>query len=109
MPVRLYLVQRLSALIMAPLVLVHLVVMIYAVRSGLDAETLLARTRGSVAWTLVYGTFVLAVAIHAAIGLRTILNEWLRVKGLALELAMWAIGCTLLALGMRAVYAVTAS
>ena len=107
MPVRLYMLQRLSALVMAPLVVVHLVVIIFAVRSGLDAESLLTRTRGSVVWALVYGTFVVAVSIHAAIGMRAVLSEWLRVRGILLDTAMWIIGCGLLILGLRAVYAVT--
>lgn len=107
MPLRLYLLQRLSALVMAPLVLVHLGVIIYAVRSGLDAEALLGRTRGSVVWGLVYGTFALAVSIHAAIGLRTVLHEWLRLKGTVLEAVTWVVGIGLLALGIRAVLAVT--
>jgi fumarate reductase subunit C len=107
MPVRLYLLQRLSALVMAPLVVVHLVVIIIAVRSGLDAESLLSRTRGSLVWALVYGSFVIAVSVHAAIGIRTVLSEWLRIRGILLEAAMWSMGCGLLALGLRAVYAVT--
>ncbi len=107
MPIRLYMLQRLSALVMAPLVLVHLAVIIIAVRSGLDAETLLGRTRGSLVWGLVYGTFVVAVSIHAAIGLRTVLDEWAHIRGKALDAAMWAIGLGLLGLGSRAVYAVT--
>ena len=107
MPLGLYLLQRLSALVMAPLVLVHLGVIIYAVRSGLDAEALLGRTRGSVAWGLVYGSFVLAVSIHAAIGLRTVLHEWLQLKGPPLAAVTWALGLGLLFLGFRAVFAVT--
>ncbi|MCP4388728.1 MAG: succinate dehydrogenase, partial [Gammaproteobacteria bacterium] len=43
---RLYLAQRISAAIMAPLVLVHLGVMIYAIQGGLSADEILARTRG---------------------------------------------------------------
>ena len=46
--VRLYLAQRLSAMVMAPLVLGHLAVMIYAVRGGLSAEEVLSRTQGSI-------------------------------------------------------------
>lgn len=106
MPVRLYLLQRLSALVMAPLVLLHLGVMIYAVRSGLDAESILGRTRGSVLWGGIYGSFVIAVAMHAAIGMRTIAHEWLGLKGGALAAVMWSTGGVLLLLGLRAVYAV---
>ncbi|MGB2411815.1 MAG: succinate dehydrogenase, partial [Candidatus Puniceispirillaceae bacterium] len=48
---RLYMAQRLSALIMAPLVIGHLAVMIYAVRGGLSAGEILGRTHGSLFWT----------------------------------------------------------
>ncbi len=92
---------------MAPLVLVHLGVILYATRSGLDAESLLGRTRGSLLWGLIYGSFVVAVSIHAAIGLRTVLQEWLRIKGALLEGVAWGLGIGLLTLGLRAVFAVT--
>ena len=104
---RLYFAQRLTAIIMAPLTLGHLVVMIYAVQDGLSVAEILARTRGSVAWFLFYGSFVLAVAVHAAIGLRVIIYEWLDVRGVALSLLSWAVLILLLFLGGRAVWMVT--
>lgn len=104
---RLYMLQRLTALLMAPLVIGHLAVMIYAVQGGLSVEEILGRTQGSVAWFLFYGTFVFAVAIHGAIGVRAILHESFKVRGLALEVLMWGIGLGLLILGARAVWAVT--
>jgi fumarate reductase subunit C len=104
---RLYMLQRITALLMAPLVLGHLAVMIYAVQGGLDAAEILGRTQGSILWFLFYGTFVLAVSIHGAIGLRTVLFEWLGIKGSALDGMMLAIGLALFALGARAVWAVT--
>lgn len=104
---RLYMFQRITALLMAPLVLGHLAVMIYAIQGGLSAAEILGRTQGSILWFLFYGTFVLAVSIHGAVGLRTVLHEWVGVKGRALEGFMWAIGLALFALGARAVWAVT--
>lgn len=106
---RLYMAQRLCALLMAPLVLGHLAVMIYAIRGGLSAAEILGRTQGSAAWFLFYGLFVVAVSVHGAIGLRVILHEWAGLRGRTLELAMWAIGLGLFALGARAVWAVTLS
>ncbi len=47
---RLYLAQRTTAAIMAPLVLLHLGVMIYAIQGGLSADEILERTRGSLFW-----------------------------------------------------------
>ena len=105
---RLYMAQRLSALVMAPFVIVHIGVMIYAIQGGLTAAEILGRTQGSAFWFLFYGMFVVAVSIHAAIGLRVILYEWAGVKGVALSIAMWLIGFVLFAMGANAVWAVTA-
>lgn len=104
---RLYMLQRITALLMAPLVLGHLAVMIYAIQGGLSAAEILGRTQGSVLWFLFYGVFVVAVSVHGAIGLRTIAHEWAGVQGKALDAVMWLIGLVLFALGARAVWAVT--
>ena len=104
--VRLYLAQRISALILAPLVLGHLAVMIYATRDGLSASEILSRTQGSLFWGLSYGLFVAAVAGHAAIGLRVIVAEHVRLPGVALDAFTWSVGGVLLAMGARAVAAV---
>ena len=42
--------QRLTAVILAACVVVHLLTIIYAVRGGLSAAAILGRTRGSVPW-----------------------------------------------------------
>ncbi|HTD90345.1 MAG TPA: succinate dehydrogenase [Burkholderiales bacterium] len=97
--------QRITAMVLAVCVVVHLVMIIYAVRNGLSAAAILGRTRGSVAWGGFYALFVAAVAVHAPIGVRNILVEfgwrWRGVDvlmlALALALAMW---------GLRAVWAV---
>ena len=102
----LYLAQRISAMIMAPLVLVHLALIVYAIQGGLDAAEILARTRGNAGWAAFYGLFVAAVSIHAAIGLGTICREWLQLKGVALNGMSWFVGLSLLLIGMRVVYAV---
>lgn len=106
--VRLYLLQRLSALVMAPLVLGHLALIIYAVQGGLTAAEILGRTQGSVFWGAYYAVFVLAVSVHAAIGLRVIAAETLGLRGPALGWGTVAVFLALLAMGARAVYAVTA-
>lgn len=104
---RLYMAQRITALLMAPLVLGHIAVMIYAVQGGLSAAEILNRTQGSIVWFLFYGTFVIAVSIHGAIGVRTILHEWGELKGALLNLTATLIGVVLFILGARAVWAVT--
>ncbi len=106
---RLYLLQRLSAMVLAPLVLVHLGLIVYAVRGGLSAAEILSRTQGSLLWGLFYGLFVLAVALHAPIGLRNVLGEWTAWRGRSLDWAMVAFAFLLLGLGLRAVAAVVMS
>ncbi len=109
MTLRLYLAQRISALIMAPLVLMHIGVMIYAIQGGLSAAEILGRTQGSAFWFLFYGIFVIALSVHAAIGLRTVLSEWAGLRGSLLNGSSWAVLVLLLILGMQAVYGVTAT
>ncbi len=106
MEARLFLAQRLSAAMLAPMVLIHLGTILYAVRAGLTAEAILARTEASVFWALFYGLFVLAAAVHAPIGLRAVLREWTGWRGRSLDLATVLFGLVLAILGLRAVHAV---
>ena len=92
---------------MAPLVFVHLGVMIYAVQGGISASEILSRTQGSVTWAAFYGLFVLAVSIHAAIGLRVIAFEVAGLRGRALGVLTWLVFAVLAAAGTHAVFAVT--
>ena len=104
---RLYIIQRTSAMLMVPLILIHLLVIFYATQIGITAEQILSRTAGSFGWALFYGAFVVLAAVHGAIGVRTVLREWSRMRGIALEATMFAFGALLIALGARAVVAVT--
>ena len=104
----LFRLQRISALVLAPLVLAHLAIMFHAVHGGLDAHEILGRTRGSVGFGLFYGVFVLAASVHAPIGLRNLLRDLTPcTPPVALGLAA-AFGVLLLVLGMRAVVGVVA-
>jgi fumarate reductase subunit C len=102
----LWVAQRASAAVLAVCVAVHLATMIYAIRGGLSAAEILARTQGSVGWLAFYSVFVLAVAVHAPIGLRAVLIEWLGWRGPSRELALGAFALLLAAMGMRAVLGV---
>lgn len=107
--VYLYLVQRATAFVLAPLVLVHIGLILYAVRGGVSAEEILARTQGHVGWALFYGVFVIAASLHAGVGVHTIIGEWTPIKGRTAAALAMTIGALLLTLGLRAVYAVTVS
>jgi fumarate reductase subunit C len=106
MSVRLYILQRATAVIMAPLVLAHLVIIYYATSRGLSAADILGRTRGSIGWGMFYALFVVAASTHGAIGVRVVASEWTALRGRGLDLLMWGIGLGLAVLGLRAVAAV---
>ena len=106
MQVLLWTAQRASAAVLAACVLVHLVTIVYAVRNGLTAAEILGRTSGSIGWAAFYALFVVAVSIHAPIGLRNVLAETLAWRGRGLDITVMAIGLTLAMWGFRAVLAV---
>jgi fumarate reductase subunit C len=78
-------------MVLAPLVIVHLVTMVYVIQDGLTAAEILDRTRGSLLWDTIYSTFVVAAAVHAAIR----------------DIVALAFAAAILLLGFRAVAAVT--
>ncbi|SRR6266540_3273637 len=102
----LFLAQRASAMVLAFAVTIHLATIIYAVRGGLTAAEVLGRTRGNGWFLAFYALFVVAVAVHAPIGLRNILREWTPWRGRSLDAALAAFALLLLALGSRAALAV---
>jgi fumarate reductase subunit C len=106
---RLYLWQRATAALMVPLVLVHIAVIFYATRQGMTAAEILSRTHNSIVWASYYGLFVAAASIHAAIGVRNVLTEWLSLHDRRAGLFAVVFGLLLAALGARAVYAVVLS
>jgi fumarate reductase subunit C len=95
--------QRASAAVLALCVAVHLVTIIYATRGGLSAAEIFARTKGNTGWFFFYALFVLAVAVHAPIGLRPVLTEWLGWRGRSRDAFAVLFALALLGLGMRAV------
>jgi len=104
----LWVAQRATAAILAACVVVHLATIIYAVQGGLSAAEILGRTRGNTGWLAFYTVFVLAAAIHAPIGLRSVLGEWLKWRGRSREFFVFLFGVFLLWTGMRAVLGVFA-
>jgi fumarate reductase subunit C len=104
----LWVAQRASAAVLALCVAVHLATMIYAVQGGLSAAEILGRTRGSAAWLGFYVLFVLAVAIHAPIGLRAVLREWLGWRDASRDLVLVVFSAFLAWTGLRAALAVFA-
>ncbi len=101
----LFLAQRASAAVLAFAVTIHLATIIYAVRGGLTAAEVLGRTRHNGWFLALYAVFVLAVAIHAPIGLRNVAREWTAWRGRSLDVVLAAFAMLLLLLGLTAVLA----
>ena len=100
----LWIAQRVTAMILAIAIVVHLVTIIGAVRGGLSAAEILGRTRGNAAWFAFYAIFALAAGLHGAIGLRGIAAEWLGWRGRGFDLAWIGIGLLTALFGIRAAY-----
>ena len=101
--------QRISAMVLGVCVLVHLGILIYAVRGGLSGAEILGRTRGNWGFAAFYSVFVVACAVHVPVGLTNIAQEWWHLPE---RHALWlarAFAVLLLAAGLRAVYAVVAA
>ena len=101
----LFLLQRASAAVLAVAVAVHLATIVYAVRGGLTAGEILARTQGNRGYLALYALFVVAAAVHAPIGLRNVLREWLGWKSPTRDVALLVFAFTLLVAGLRAIAA----
>ena len=98
-----FVLQRASAAVLALCVVVHLATIVYAVRHGLSAESIVGRVRASAAWPAFYAVFVVAVAIHAPLGLRAVFDEWLAFRGVVADVVLALIALVLLACGLYAV------
>lgn len=98
-----WLVQRVSAMVLALCVVVHLGVIVFAVRGGVMAAEIVDRVSGSIPWLAFYSVFILAAAAHAPIGLRTILGEATSLGRGATHAVMGIVSLGIILLGFRAV------
>jgi fumarate reductase subunit C len=101
----LFIAQRATAAVLAFAVTVHLATIVYAVRGGLTAAEILARTRHNGWFLALYAVFVLAVAIHAPIGLRNVAREWTAWRGRSLDVVLAVFALLLVTLGLTAAFA----
>jgi fumarate reductase subunit C len=97
-----WVVQRVTAMVLAVAVTVHLVTIIVAVRGGVSAAEIIGRTSGNAAWLGFYTLFALAAGLHGAIGLRGIAAEWLGWRGRGFDALWLALGLLTAGFGIRA-------
>jgi fumarate reductase subunit C len=100
--------QRISAMVLALCVVLHLAGMVWAVRGGLTAAEILARTQGNMLFAAFYAVFVGACAVHVPIGLATIAREWWGWPAPRATAFSRAAALVLLGLGLSAVWGVYA-
>ena len=96
--------QRMSAMLLAICVLVHVVVVVFAVRGGLSGAEILGRTRGNWGFAAFYAVFVIACTVHVPIGLAGIAEEWAGWSARKAWFAAQIFGFVILVMGMRAVF-----
>lgn len=100
---RLWLAQRVSAMVLGLAVIVHLGTIIYAVRGGLSAAEIVERAGGNIGWTIFYSIFVIAIAVHAPIGLRAVLSEMTALTQKRVDLLCFIAAAFLAYMGYRVV------
>ena len=106
MNVRTYAIQRITAILLLPFILVHLAVIFYATSKGLSAAAILERTRGSLGWGSYYLLIVALISLHGSVGTAVVLNEWAGLSVGSSRVVGGLLGGALGLLGLRAVAAV---
>jgi len=101
---RLWLAQRAAGAVLGLCVIVHLATMVIAVQGGLTAAEINARVTSSGLWFVFYALFVLAAAVHAPIGLRTVLGEMTALSKGRIDLLSFLFAAFLLVAGLRVVF-----
>ncbi|MDE0993502.1 MAG: succinate dehydrogenase [Rhodospirillales bacterium] len=100
----LWLAQRVSALILVICITVHIATMIIAVQGGLSSEEIIARIGGSKIWLSFYLVFVSSVAVHAPIGLKSIMREMSQIPTNRIDLLSILFSLIIGVLGIRAAF-----
>jgi fumarate reductase subunit C len=98
--------QRISAMVLTIFVVVHLAIMIIAIRDGLTAAEILSRTQGNLFFGAFYALFVLACAIHVPIGVANILREWASMSQSSASIIAKLLAVLIVVMGLTAVWGV---
>lgn len=98
--------QRISAMVLAIFVVVHLVIMVYAMKGGLTAAEILSRTQGNWFFGAFYAAFVIACAVHVPIGVAKIGKEWGSMSAVSARLLSRFLVAVILVMGFAAVWGV---
>jgi len=89
--------------VLAVCVGIHLAGIIVAVQGGLTAAEIIGRVGGNGNLAMFYGVFVVACAVHAPIGLRTVLSEMTNFEPVSVNGIASAFAAVILLMGLQAV------
>lgn len=101
--IKLWLAHRLTGMALGLFVIIHLVTILVVIKGGLSAAEIMERTSSNFIVTIYYGLFVIAAAVHSAIGLRTVAHEVLNWKGFTLNVMTLIFFAFLCVVGMAAI------
>lgn len=104
---RAWYLQRISAMVLTLFVIIHLLVMVFAIHGGLSAAEILSRTRSTPLVGIFYGLFVIACAVHVPIGLARIAEEWGAMSAVAAKRLSQGFAALILIAGFAAVWGVS--
>jgi len=99
-----WIAQRGSAMVLIIGLIVHLGAIIAAVQGGISAAEISGRMNGHTGWFVFYLCFLVAVSIHAPIGLRSILIEVTSLPNRSVGLISLLLAVMILAPGLRAIF-----
>ena len=102
-----FVLPRGSAAVLAVRFVGQLATILYAVRYGLTSQAIVARMHADPVWPAFYTLFVIAVAIHAPLGLRAIADEWLSLHGRGTDVVLTIFALVLAGGGLHAVRSLT--
>ena len=98
-----WLAQRVSAVILVICVSVHIFTIIMAMNNGLSAREIIDRIDGNMGWLIFYLIFIAAIAIHAPIGIRTVLREITPLSLTSINIIIIIVSLYLVYFGSRAI------
>jgi len=101
--IKLWLVQRVSGMLLGVFVVIHLATMILAIQGGLTAREIMERTSENWLVGSFYGVFVIAASLHGSIGLRTVAQEVIGWRGASLNVVSGFFCVLLVVIGLFAV------
>ena len=99
-----WLLQRLSAIILSACTIIHIITIINSVKIGLTSADIINRIGANYGWFIFYLIFVLSASIHAPIGIRSILKESTNASNVTITLITIIFAILLVSLGIWSIW-----